>query len=723
MIKSKKREADKTVAEEPQKKKFAKSDKGDNAKEKKTTKFSKPTKPTGGKAGGDKGKFAGKPGGDKGKFAGKPGNKFGGKPGNKFAGKPGNKFAGNPNNKFAGKPKFGKPEEDGLGAPPGKTEKTDWNKFKQEKKDLKLKRKQGKDTYEISIEAKQIYEKLKCRKTEKKAELVEKLYNLFNTGDTIKKVVMAHDTARVIQCMLKFASPSVREQLSERLMPLAVEMSISKYAHFCVLRMFKYGSPVTKSKLVDAFYGNVVKLACHSVSSKILDHVYLSVASTKQKAYLRQEFYGDLYKKGKDDKVNTLADCYKDTPTMKASILSAVKANLEHVSNKQLVDNSLVHAIMLEYVKEMEEDKAEETVTMFGPLIPLMLTTKDGCQASIICFYKSTPKNRRAIIKTIKEHLVKICTHEHGHLFTIALLNSLDDTKATKKAIYDTIHPELQTLMANQWGRRVIEWLVSPGGTNCFHPTFIATIEEGLQYGKKDKEIRRKEIFEQIEEPIAQSIAEQPDFWLSDKHIGLVTAEILIKLTSDHFVKAATALAQVIAKSDWSVSVEDESKEKQKKKPQDVEKIIAEATKQKTKQRKQAQKLVKSTEDDGDNKEAEDDSDEEEEKEEATPTVNVLGIEEAGLHIVLKKIIKNDKERLAANADAQTFGSLLVQELTEDTLKSWLNINRACFILLNTFENNSNTVQKQIKSLLKPHMAVLKKQKFNGAQLLLKKLN
>ncbi|XP_061398364.1 protein penguin-like [Musca vetustissima] len=601
MIKGKKREAEKTIAgEEPQKKKFAKVDKDNHVKKEKTAKFSKPTKPSGGGAGkpGDKGKAPGK-------FTGKPGNKFAGKPGNKFAGNPNNKFAKNPNNKFAGKPKFGKPEGDGgAGGGDAKPEKTDWNKFKQEKKDLKLKRKQGKDTYEISIEAKQIYEKLKCRKTEKKAELVEKLYNLFNTGDTIKKVVMAHDTARVIQCMLKFASPSVREQLSERLMPLAVEMSISKYAHFCVLRMFKYGSPVTKSKLVDAFYGHVVKLACHSVSSKILDHVYLSVASAKQKAYLRQEFYGDLYKKGKDDKVNTLADCYKDTPTMKASILSAVKANLEHVSNKQLVDNSLVHAIMLEYVKEMDEDKVEETVTMFGPLIPLMLTTKDGCQASIICFYKSTPKNRRAIIKTIKEHLVKICTHEHGHLFTIALLNSLDDTKATKKAIYDTIHPELQTLMANQWGRRVIEWLISPGGTNCFHPTFIATIEEGLQYGKKDKDVRRKEIFEQIEEPIATSIAENPEFWLSDKHIGLVTAEILIKLTGDHFVTAASALTKVIAKPDWSVSVEDETtKEKQKKKPQDAQKLAA----------KEEDGDAQNAEDD--DKEADDDSDEEEKEE------------------------------------------------------------------------------------------------------------
>jgi len=52
-------------------------------------------------------------------------------------------------------------------------------------------------------------------------------------------------------------------------------------------------------------------------------------------------------------------------------------------------------------------------------------------------------------------------------------------------------------------------------------------VDEGLAFGKKEKELRRKEIFEQIEAPIAQAIAEEADFWLSNSHIGLVTADIL----------------------------------------------------------------------------------------------------------------------------------------------------------------------------------------------------
>lgn len=41
------------------------------------------------------------------------------------------------------------------------SEKTDWNKLKDDKKKLKLKRKQNHSLFELSVQAKKIYEKLK----------------------------------------------------------------------------------------------------------------------------------------------------------------------------------------------------------------------------------------------------------------------------------------------------------------------------------------------------------------------------------------------------------------------------------------------------------------------------------------------------------------------------------------------------------------------------------
>lgn len=58
--------------------------------------------------------------------------------------------------KPTGPKKFGDKNEK-----PESNEKTDWNKLKKEKKELKLKRKKAKDTYEVAAEVKQIYEKLK----------------------------------------------------------------------------------------------------------------------------------------------------------------------------------------------------------------------------------------------------------------------------------------------------------------------------------------------------------------------------------------------------------------------------------------------------------------------------------------------------------------------------------------------------------------------------------
>lgn len=125
-----------------------------------------------------------------------------------------------------------------------------------------------------------------------------------------------------------------------------------------------------------------------------MDYIYLN-GNSKERRYLRQEFYGDLYKLAKDDKVKCLKDTFENSPNMKASIIGAVKANLEHIANKELLDNSLVHAVLLEYIQVTDEEKLEETVTPLAAYIPYMLSTKDGTEAAILCFYYSTSKTRR----------------------------------------------------------------------------------------------------------------------------------------------------------------------------------------------------------------------------------------------------------------------------------------------------------------------------------------
>lgn len=111
---------------------------------------------------------------------------------------------------------------------------------------------------------------------------------------------------------------------------------------------------------------------------------------------------------------------------------------------------------------------------------------------------------------------------------------------------------------------------------------------------------------------------------------------------------------------------------KNAKSSHDVEKIISDATKVKKQKRLAAsadvtEPQIDSSVDEGD------------ENKEPTAEVPVRGIEESGLHIVLKKIIKNDKERLSQNDGAETFGSILVQKLNDDTVSK----TRFAYIIYN----------------------------------------
>lgn len=55
-----------------------------------------------------------------------------------------------------------------------------------------------------------------CSKsTENKVELCRELHKIFRDAETYQKLVMAHDTTRIVQCMLKRAPAEICQQISE----------------------------------------------------------------------------------------------------------------------------------------------------------------------------------------------------------------------------------------------------------------------------------------------------------------------------------------------------------------------------------------------------------------------------------------------------------------------------------------------------------------------------
>lgn len=118
-------------------------------------------------------------------------------------------------------------------------------------------------------------------------------------------------------------------------------MITSKYAHHCVSVLIKLHANKNEilSQIIDKVMGNVVKFTTHNVSSSIIDTLYVTHANEQQKAYMRQEFYSDFYRKQKNKNVKTLKEAIAELPFSKEAILAALKVHLTHVENKKIVDH------------------------------------------------------------------------------------------------------------------------------------------------------------------------------------------------------------------------------------------------------------------------------------------------------------------------------------------------------------------------------------------------
>lgn len=67
----------------------------------------------------------------------------------------------------------------------------------------------------------------------------------------------------------------------------------------------------------------------------------------------------------------------------------------------------------------------------------------------------------KVIMKALKEHILELSKHEHGHCAIIALLDAVDDTVLANKIIVGEIVKFAQELALDEWGRKVQNCIIS----------------------------------------------------------------------------------------------------------------------------------------------------------------------------------------------------------------------------------------------------------------------
>ncbi|KAJ4819206.1 Pumilio [Rhynchospora pubera] len=469
------------------------------------------------------------------------------------------------------KPKGGKNQVLGkVARKPGKAQEKGFNKEKHvvtkvEKKEPKsakerrlaskemteLRKKKRKPNYNLEKELALLWEKMRCHDVSKEDRSKFVSEALRKMGGKFMEIAGSHVSARVLQTCIKYCTQEEKDKVFDALRPHFLTLARKKYAVHLVKKLLDSASKKQFEWFVSSLHGQVASLLRHSVGAAVVEHVY-HLAKGSQKRSLLVEMYSTELQLFKDlTKINSarLLDIIAMLGLQKSSVLQHMTLVIQPLLEKGIVDYSIVHTVILEYLTIADKTSATDVIRQLisqiegstnsdetevtpnlpkklknkskrlaQPLLVRMMHNRDGLKIAVLCVKHGTAKDRKKIIKSMKGHVRKLALDQYGSLLLICILSIVDDTKLVNKVIMQEIKKALNDLVHDKNGRRPLLQLLHPNCSRYLSPDDLASINytvpsiisqgeelaetdvstgEGQKAsveGKKDPSLRRSEL-------------------------------------------------------------------------------------------------------------------------------------------------------------------------------------------------------------------------------------
>jgi pumilio homology domain family member 6 len=282
---------------------------------------------------------------------------------------------------------------------------------------------------------------------DERQKLVAELFEII-TG-RVKDFVFKHDSVRVIQTAVKYATPEQRKQIARELKGEYRALAESRYAKFLIAKLVMRDDEVRDMVVAD-FYGHVKRLIRHPEASWIMDDIYRTIASKAQKACMLREWYGPEFVifKASDDKAPTadLSEILKENPEKRAPIMQHLKELTNQLVQKKTTGYTMLHDALLQYFLNCKPGSPEATEFLRmlqddegGDCYKNLAFTKAGSKLTCLTLAYGSHKDRRVILRFFKGVMKMLASDVHGHLVILTAYDVIDDTVMSAKAIF----PEL----------------------------------------------------------------------------------------------------------------------------------------------------------------------------------------------------------------------------------------------------------------------------------------
>ncbi|XP_055818365.1 pumilio homolog 24 [Solanum dulcamara] len=349
----------------------------------------------------------------------------------------------------------------------------------QAKELAEARKKKRKKHYTLEQELASLWEKMRTRNIakEERSRLVSDA--LKKMKGKIPEIASSHVSSRVLQTCVKHCTQDERNAVFVEIRPHFITLATNTYAVHLVTKMLDNASKEQQAQFISALHGHVATLLRHMVGSLVVEHAY-QLGNAAQKQTLLMELYSpelQLFKDLISAKEARLVDVISNLQLQKGSVIRHMSSVLQPILEKGILDHSIIHRALVEYLTIADQSSAAEIIQQLSsPDLVRMIHTKDGSKIGIFCVKHGSAKERKKIIKGMKDKVGKIARDKCGALVLVSILSIVDDTKLLSKVIIRELEGILKELLSDQNGRRSFLQLLHPNSSRHFSPDELAAL-------------------------------------------------------------------------------------------------------------------------------------------------------------------------------------------------------------------------------------------------------
>jgi pumilio homology domain family member 6 len=369
--------------------------------------------------------------------------------------------------------------------------------------------------YPLIQELKKEWEQLRLKRLDKQTRrkhVARTIATLAQQECNWSDLIFKHDASRIVQSLIKFATPEQRLEILSGLVGKYAQMAKTAYGRFVVLKVLKYAPAQHRLLVVEEICSDVNKLVRHRYASTVVDTAYCVYATSPQRLLMTESFYGmefGLIKKSlnliKDP--CSLSSIWEKFPEKRERIRKEFGSIVAQMCAKEgtIGSSELLHRVCYEYLnlltfEQMQSEIVSETGALHGLIkqIPSLVHSKCGAQLSMLVISVCGAKERKSILKAVKPHAIKMLSDQFGWMVAARLLDTVDDTVLVKQCLLNEIVSGMSGLLRDsKWARKLMLYALSGQTTKYFSPDQLALLSTGSDYSsktsKKPMESRRSE--------------------------------------------------------------------------------------------------------------------------------------------------------------------------------------------------------------------------------------